>query len=806
MAGSTSLLLAAGAARGQNLPDLPRTDYGGVGLIDMPTARMAPDGELSLSGFYTQNTERFVLGFQALPWLETSFRYTGLQQFNASYSVYFDRSFAFKMRLWDESSWLPAVAVGANDIVGTGVYGGEYLVASKSFGAVDASLGLGWGRMGSVGQFRNPLSLISSSFDVRPGGGEIAGATNFGAFLHGPQSALFGGVSWATPLKGLTLIAEYSSDAYLQETASGTFRPARQINLGASYQYSDNIQANIGWLYGHSIGGSIHFTIDPTTDLSPQKMGPLPLSPSVRTAEEQQGALRRLSPAQNQGTARFASAAQVADALWGNANVREVSLQGDSLVVMLSAGNLRSQCLSIARQLAAQGMLLNEVRVTAGTQQAACPVSKAAPIPAAKPLPLVFAAASVTQGPIVIDAVRAASASLPRAEAKIRADAAAQSIAILSMTFDAGEVAVYYSNDHYFDEETALDRLIRLLMADAPPETEKFRLISVVEDLPVRQFTVLRAPAERSFSQSGDLPLDAIMTAQPVPMDVPAAALRGSGYPRLSWSVFPQLRQAFFDPNQPLGVQMLAAAGASLDLMPGLTLMGQAEASLFDNFTTARASDSLLPHVRSDFVQYFLNGKNGIADLEADYHFRLSPTLFGVVRAGYLESMFAGIGGEVLYRPEGERWAMGVDLYGVRQRDFDRLFGLQNYQTVTGHLSFYYQSPWHELNFNFRIGRYLAGDYGATFELTRRFSSGVEIGAFFTKTNVSATQFGEGSFDKGIIIRIPLSWAMPLDSQDRVALDLRPVQRDGGQRLSNDASLYELTRRDFTPVLAAPRW
>ena len=42
------------------------------------------------------------------------------------------------------------------------------------------------------------------------------------------------------------------------------------------------------------------------------------------------------------------------------------------------------------------------------------------------------------------------------------------------------------------------------------------------------------------------------------------------------------------------------------------------------------------------------------------------------------------------------------------------------------------------------------------FERRSRFSTGVEIGAFVTKTNVSAAQFGEGSFDKGIIIRIPL--------------------------------------------------
>ena len=82
-----------------------------------------------------------------------------------------------------------------------------------------------------------------------------------------------------------------------------------------------------------------------------------------------------------------------------------------------------------------------------------------------------------------------------------------------------------------------------------------------------------------------------------------------------------------------------------------------------------------------------------------------------------------------------------------------------------------------------------------TFEMSRKFSTGVEIGAFFTKTNVSATQFGEGSFDKGIVIRIPVGWAAPIDTQTELTTVLRPVQRDGGQELAGDAVLYEETRR-----------
>jgi hypothetical protein len=56
-------------------------------------------------------------------------------------------------------------------------------------------------------------------------------------------------------------------------------------------------------------------------------------------------------------------------------------------------------------------------------------------------------------------------------------------------------------------------------------------------------------------------------------------------------------------------------------------------------------------------------------------------------------------------------------------------------------------------------------------------------------------KFGEGSFDKGVMARIPLEWALPIHSQSAYSLTLRPLQRDGGQRLDNDDSLYEETRR-----------
>ena len=61
----------------------------------------------------------------------------------------------------------PAVAVGIRDVVGTGRFGSEYIVASKAFGHADVSIGIGWGRLAGNGVAGNPLVRLSERFSRR---------------------------------------------------------------------------------------------------------------------------------------------------------------------------------------------------------------------------------------------------------------------------------------------------------------------------------------------------------------------------------------------------------------------------------------------------------------------------------------------------------------------------------------------------------------------------------------------------------------------------------------------------------------
>jgi hypothetical protein len=157
--------------------------------------------------------------------------------------------------------------------------------------------------------------------------------------------------------------------------------------------------------------------------------------------------------------------------------------------------------------------------------------------------------------------------------------------------------------------------------------------------------------------------------------------------------------------------------------------------------------------------------------------------------------MFAGVGAEWLYRPWQGRLAFGVDANHVRQRDFSQNLSLRDYTVNTGHASLYWDTGWSDVQAKLSFGRYLAGDTGASLDVKRVFQNGTAIGAWATMTNVSAAQFGEGSFDKGIYVNIPFDVMMPKSSPTMANIIWSPLTRDGGARLNRHFNLIDLTKQ-----------
>ena len=174
------------------------SDFGTTGLITVPSARHMQDGHLAATVSSNPVVNIFNISYQATPWLETTFRYSVFNPYGRQESSdgLRDRSYEVKVRLLGESDLFPELAVGIRDILGTGVWGGEYLVGTKRIGPAEISVGLGWGRFAERDQLNNPLGIIEDRFESRPSPGETAGSqggeVRGGSFFRG-DVGVFGG-------------------------------------------------------------------------------------------------------------------------------------------------------------------------------------------------------------------------------------------------------------------------------------------------------------------------------------------------------------------------------------------------------------------------------------------------------------------------------------------------------------------------------------------------------------------------------------------------------------------------------------
>jgi hypothetical protein len=365
------------------------------------------------------------------------------------------------------------------------------------------------------------------------------------------------------------------------------------------------------------------------------------------------------------------------------------------------------------------------------------------------------------------------------------------------MALSADRVRIRLGNNRYDAEAQAVGRAARILTRLMPASIEIFEIVPVVDGIPLSMVTFRRSDLEAlEHAPDGAARLLArTKIGEALSLGAPQLA-PGPETPRLNWTFLPYVRQSFFDPDNPLRLGFGLKGTARYELARGLFLSGSLAQQLAGDIDkVSRQANSRLPAVRTDEPRFNREGDPAIEELTAAYYTRPGENLYGRVTVGYLERMYGGVSGEVLWKPVESPLALGVEVNYVKKRDFDQLFDFRSYDVVTGHVSAYYNFGKGYVG-QVDVGRYLAKDYGTTLTLEREFANGWKFAAFATFTDVSAEEFGEGSFDKGIRIEIPISWITGRDTRQKIGTTLRPVLRDGGARLNVDGRLYD-TVRDY---------
>jgi hypothetical protein len=270
------------------------------------------------------------------------------------------------------------------------------------------------------------------------------------------------------------------------------------------------------------------------------------------------------------------------------------------------------------------------------------------------------------------------------------------------------------------------------------------------------------------------------------------------------FKITPKMGFFFNDPSGALRYEVAAAANYDQRLAQGLYLNSAFKLNLFENISgVTQASNSLLPHVRTDIAEYKRGDRFKLNKAMLNQYLQPSEHVYARLSGGFYEEMYRGIGGQLMYLPTDPRWAADLSVDALQQRGFNGWFDRRDYHTVTALGALHYRLPY-EITATARVGRFLAKDQGVRLEFKRRFRSGVEVGAWYTKTNgndiTSPGSPAKPYHDKGIFMSIPLNSMLPMDTQASAGFQLAPWTRDVGQMVASPGDLYEMVeqpRRDL---------
>lgn len=685
-------------------------NFGGVGLMQMPTGRMAPEGEFNFSSSFNNEYYFYNVSLQVMPWLETTIRYTQVQDLLYSGDAdqdcsqnsfsgctkYTDKGIDFKLRLIEEGYYLPEVSVGVRDFGGTGLFDGEFVAATKRFGPVDFTLGMAWGYMGTSGNFTNPLCKASDKYCERPsdykGNG---GSVDFERWFKG-DAAIYGGLEYQTPYKRLTLKLEYDANDYSEDfpvvRRGVDMTQHTPWNLGAVYRFTDWGSAKVSY----ERGDTLTLGFDLSTNFNDMY------------------------------------------SVWRDTEKTDLRPSGVETVDDIDMAALAA-----------------DLETIAGYEQA-------------------------------------------------------------QILVDDNSIVVKGSQVKYRDRDIALERGATVIANAVPSYIDTYQIIENDKSLELTE-TTIDAQAFKAAANNRYLNAQTSDATNTHELERKRAVIYHDGRERFDVSVSPNLAQSFGSAENFYLYSLGLYTNASFWALNNVELSGSLYVNLIDNYdkfnyTVPPDGTDQTSRVRTLFRSY-VDDPVRLDRLQLTWFEDYGSGIYTQAYGGYLESMFAGVGGEILYRPFNQNWAIGADMTAISQRDPESWFGTfdqatqinpdnssRTYKVIdkgsTGFITGYYTPQWDFLSdtlLQVGVGKFLAGDIGTRIDFSKQFKSGVIAGAFVSITDMTTEEYGEGSYTKGFYVSIPFDLMTVKPSSSRGGFTWLPITRDGGQVLNKQYNLFEQT-------------
>ncbi|OEZ98117.1 PAP2 superfamily protein [Duganella phyllosphaerae] len=742
---------------------------GQSGYINTPSAAVEADGTFSVGYSYDSPYGQLWATTTILPFVQVTGRYvsiTGIPPFGFSpseldygknYGRYKDKVIDGKVRLWNESDWMPAVAIGSSDVFGTQLFKSYYGVASKTIGAarnIEVSVGYGTKRMDGA----------------------------------------FAGMRW-TPVKlpNWSVVAEYNSVDYKQDfraDLSGAINRRKGPAVGLEYRW--------GWLGLQAARGRDNFSVNAFVSIP---FGEREYVPKIYEPPffEDKHPITPPSITEWRQDAGYGADLIKALAAQDYQNIR-VTLTGNTLNLTLTNNRIYDMGRSIGRAmrtaLAFTPAGVTTIKVTYTKLDQPLTTYEFFDLPklqdylAGKIDRKAFNEVVLVRYPnkddvIADDQQGWLAGLLDESGPAVVANAAPAQAPTVAMAAVAPGPATL----------SATEAPVHTTVS--PPSAPTPAATAVAGALPVPPRAASGVATVTGVEADGKLR---------VAMGHEGDVVQLTSVDRESnrFKVAPKLGFFFNDPSGAFRYSLSAAANYDRRLSDGLYLNTAASVSLIETVSGVKQpSNSNLPHVRTDVAKYLGESRFALSRVLLNKYATPAERWYVRGSVGLYEDMFRGAGGQVLYLPKNSQWAVDLSVDALQQRGYKRLFDSLDYKTVTAIASLHYKMP-HGITVTARAGRFLAKDNGVRMEFKRRFDSGIEVGAWYTHTNGNdITTPGTPSKpyqDRGVFLSIPLRTMLPLDSQNTMGFSLSPWTRDVGQMVASPGDLYDMVekpRRDM---------
>ncbi len=174
--------------------------------------------------------------------------------------------------------------------------------------------------------------------------------------------------------------------------------------------------------------------------------------------------------------------------------------------------------------------------------------------------------------------------------------------------------------------------------------------------------------------------------------------------------------------------------------------------------------------------------------------------------AGLLETEYAGFDAEVAKPLFDGRVFVGFGGSLVKKRSPDEIFKLAASNRLKENVkSFYYpfflktriNFPKRDIYFDIKAGRFLAGDYGCRFQISKDIN-GVILSAWYSITNTSVfhDNINRGYHDYGIALTLPIRLFKGRDSRVNYEYSLSPWTRDVAQDIDHYNELFDYMKQN----------